>query len=231
MVERVKVVVDTVDELSRRFTELLQSTVQNAVQRRARLALAGGSVAERFLPRLSVVSGLSEHLEIFWCDERAVPLSDPLSNFRLARELWFEPAHFPPDQLFPLRPADDLEQAAVHYEQLLRSAADPPLDLVLLGVGPDGHIASLFPGDATLSSERWVEPVYGAPKPPPHRLTMTLTLLAQAPRVVVAAFGRSKAEVIAQALLPHSELPLALLLRRARHTELYLDHEAASALT
>jgi 6-phosphogluconolactonase len=129
---------------------------------------------------------------------------------------------------------EDLTAAAVEYEvELLRSLGDPPrLDLVILGMGPDGHVCSLFPGQSLLHERsRWVAAVHDSPKPPPRRLTLTLPALLQARDVVVVAQGESKAEVLKAALRdPASELPVALVGRRAAPTLFLLDQGAASLL-
>jgi 6-phosphogluconolactonase len=130
--------------------------------------------------------------------------------------------------------ARDLHEAALAYEQELRRIlGEPPkLDLVLLGVGPDGHVASLFPGHSLLNeAQRLVCAIEDAPKPPPRRLTLSLRCLGQARHVVVAAMGASKAPVLAEALEnAESALPLARVLRMATRTTVFLDTVAAASL-
>jgi len=135
----------------------------------------------------------------------------------------------------------ELEQAARRASDELKSVAgDPPrLDLALVGVGEDGHVASIFPGlPADLSAEARsakvdarapVDPVvavHDAPKPPPRRLTMTLPVLADAGIVVVAAFGAAKAEAMRDAIGASVRTPVARLLRDARSSLVLLDREA-----
>jgi 6-phosphogluconolactonase len=126
-----------------------------------------------------------------------------------------------------------LDRAARDYERTMshRLGAPPALDLALLGVGPDGHVCSLFPGHPLLGEERrFVAPVFDSPKPPPWRLTLTLPALAAARLVVVAAFGAAKAPVMREALRdPASRLPVALVLRRAQAALVLLDPAAAQA--
>jgi 6-phosphogluconolactonase len=127
--------------------------------------------------------------------------------------------------------APDLERAAAAYaDEMARVLGTPPrLDLVLLGVGPDGHVCSLFPRHPLLREERlWVAAVEDAPKPPRRRLTLTLPALKAAELVVVAALGRAKARAVRAALDdPGSSLPLALVTRQARRVLYLLDAEAA----
>jgi 6-phosphogluconolactonase len=199
------------------------------------VALPGGSVAINCFPRLAGLPLSWRHLQCFWVDERAVAPSDPESNFAVAQELWLGPAGVPGASIHRM-PADgpDLDAAAAAYAQELTSVLGSPirLDFVLLGVGPDGHVASLFPGHAALAREdRLVAAVLDAPKAPPRRLTLTLPALAGAERVVVVAFGESKAEALREALeRDDSRQPLARLLRRSRRPLVLADRSAASLL-
>jgi 6-phosphogluconolactonase len=107
------------------------------------------------------------------------------------------------------------------------------LDLVLLGMGPDGHVASLFPGHALLGeTTRNVATVLDSPKPPPRRLTLTLPVLTAARVVVIGAFGASKAGIVRRAIEEaDSRLPAALVARGAARAVWLLDAAAASQLT
>lgn len=131
-------------------------------------------------------------------------------------------------------PADhpNLDEAAALYAAELRRVLGegPHLDLVLLGVGPDGHVASLFPGHPAFFEEhQLVVPIVDSPKPPPRRLTMTLPLLTSARCVIVMALGKSKAAVMHEALTREdSTLPISLVLRRAQQSLVLLDEEAAT---
>ena len=104
------------------------------------------------------------------------------------------------------------------------------MDLLLLGVGPDGHVASLFPGHSALSEEhRLALPIVDAPKPPPRRLTLTLPILTSAERVIVMALGESKAAIMREALRQKdAQLPVSLVLRRAQRPLVLLDEEAGA---
>jgi 6-phosphogluconolactonase len=214
--------------LARRFAEEAERAV--AARGFFSVALPGGSVATTFFPRLAQTPVDWSRTRFFWADERAVPPGDPESNFGLARSLWLDPAEVPAVQIHRME-ADvpDLAAAAAAYsDTMLRLLGSPPaLDLALLGVGPDGHVASLFPGHPLLGEEsRWVAAVEDSPKPPPRRLTLTLPVLAAAGLVVVAALDGSKAAVVREALeRPESRLPLALVARRARRCLFLLGHD------
>ena len=228
---KLRIFVEDEHSLALRFLARVRALIGASATegKKTRVALSGGSVAEAFLPPLVQLGEQASGLEIFWCDERLVPLDDEQSNYRRAKELWFDDAKVPPRQIFPLVSEHEPQQAALEYERLLRIAAGFPLDLALLGVGPDGHIASLFPNAPALSSRSWVEVVHDAPKPPPERLTLTMEVFERTPDVIVAAFGENKADAIAESLREDSHLPLAQLLRRAPHVDLFLD-DAASRL-
>jgi 6-phosphogluconolactonase len=221
--------------------EVLASVVaaegNHAVAERGRftIAIPGGSVASAFFPDLAILPFDWSKAEFFWTDERAVPPTHPDSNYGIARSLWLDPANVPAARIHRM-PADlpDVASAGRAYEaELKRLSGDPPiLDLVLLGVGPDGHVASLFPGQPVSAIDSdLVAAVDDAPKPPARRLTLTLPVLTRARRVIVAALGRSKAAAIQQAVDDGaSPLPLAIVLRRAARPLLLIDEGAASAL-
>ena len=148
------------------------------------MAVPGGSVGVHGFPVLATVLFDWDVTHIFWADERAVPASSPDSNFGLADSLWLRKSGASLSSLHPMN-ADtaDLNAAAQTYgDELVRILGKTPrLDLVLLGVGPDGHVASLFPGHRALSEEHQPAlPIVDAPKPPPRRLTLTLPMLTSA---------------------------------------------------
>jgi len=232
-----EIVVADLDALTRKLVDDVSREAGDGLQRRDRFAMAvpGGSVARHALPALGTLSLDWTRSHVFWVDERAVPVADPDSNFGLAEAAWLLPAQVPRPSIHPM-PTDgaDLAASARQYEQeLVRVLGDPPqLDYVLLGVGPDGHVASLFPGHgALLETHRAVVPIFGAPKPPARRLSLTLPILTGARRVVVMAFGESKSAAIREAVsIDQSVLPLALVLRRAARVLVLLDESAAAGL-
>ncbi len=196
------------------------------------VAVPGGSVGVACFPALARVPIDWSVTHVFWVDERAVPPSSFDSNFSLGRSLWLDSSAASPSSIHRM-PADNpnLDEAAALYAAELRHVCEGPhLDLVLLGVGADGHVASLFPGHPALSEEhQLVVPIADSPKPPPRRLTMTLPLLTSARCVIVMALGKSKAAVMHEALTREdSMLPISLILRRAPRALVLLDEEAAT---
>ncbi len=186
------------------------------------LALSGGSTPQKFY-RLLAESPWRERIDwnslhIFLADERFLPSNHPDSNFRMIREILLEPISrrggaetgAPPEEGMPAgllagvnvhpMPVDGTaEGCAERYEAELRSYfgdTPPCFDLIVLGMGPDGHTASLFPGQ-THPQGRWVVPVHESPKPPATRLSLSLELINQARHVLFLVTGRDKAEALA----------------------------------
>jgi len=202
---------------------------------RFRLALSGGATPEALFRTLGDAGPRAlpyDRLEIFWSDERAVPPEHRDSNYRLAWERWLSRVPVPARRVHRIRgevrpPARE----AARYERLLwrRLGTSPRLDLILLGVGRDGHVGSLFPRAAALRSERLVQATL-APASPRRRVTMTLPLIRSARAVLILAVGAEKAGPVARALLdPPSEAIPASLLRGGRVTW-FLDDAAAARL-
>jgi 6-phosphogluconolactonase len=230
-----EIMVDKPELLARQLTGQVERECASAIAARDRysLALPGGSVAEAFLPVLGKARLDWSRVHVFWVDERAGPADGPDSNYRVAQSIGFLD---PIDATHVHRmPADEanLERAARRYaDELVQELGTPPaFDLVLLGLGPDGHVASLFPGHPLLEeTRRWVAAVEDSPKPPLRRLTVTLPPIVAAGSVVVAGFGAAKGDVVGEALRnPQSRLPLALTLVRPGRTLMMLDPDCAKA--
>lgn len=211
----------------------LEGEARRVLAHRARftIAIPGGSVAAAFFPRFTSLDLDWSMVEFFWVDERAVPATSPESNYAAARTLWLAPAGVPVECIHRMRGEEaDLERAARDYADELERVAGTParLDYVLLGVGPDGHVASLFPGHPALDQAGPVLAIADAPKPPPRRLSLSLPTLVNARRVVVVAVGEQKAIAIRDAVSdPASMLPVARVARATRRCTFMLDRAAA----
>lgn len=227
--------VATPDALAEAFAAEFAAAADQALARAGRcvVAIPGGSVAEHFLPRLAMVRRSWQVVDLFWCDERAVPVTDPASNAGLAaRLLAGTPAAAAVRHPMPAD-ASNLGAAAEQYAVDLARALgqEGRLDLALVGVGEDGHVASLFPEHAALSETRkTVLPIFNSPKPPRRRMTLTLPVLVGARRIVVAAFGTAKAEAIRDAVSGAGTTPVARIVANAERVVLLLDQGAASLL-
>ena len=196
-----------VSDLDKSFAQRFAAAATDAISARGsfHVALTGGSSAKLYAAiDAHAVDWTRTHL--YWGDERAVAPNHPDSNFRLAQEHLIARVPIPEANLHRM-PADagDLEVAARGYEAILPAA----LDLVHLGVGPDGHCCSLFPGHPLLQERtRRVAPIYDSPKPPPKRLTLTLPALQAARARIVTAAGADKAPIVARRNDP--QLPVVL---------------------
>jgi 6-phosphogluconolactonase len=181
----------------------------------ASVVLTGGTIAAavyralRDSPARDAVDW--SRVDVWWGDERFVPHDDPDRNELQAREALLDALPFDPSRVHPMPPSDgpdgpDPEAAAARYAEELARAAKPrtaPLphfDVLLLGVGEDGHVASVFPEHPVTYETRPVAAVRGAPKPPPVRLTLTLPAINTAEEVWLMASGPSKASAVRLAL-------------------------------
>ena len=207
----------------------IAAAVEHALRARGRVALAlsGGSTPAPVYQNLAGRVPDWRAVELFFCDERCVPPDHEQSSYRLVCEALLDHIPGAAPRVHRLRgELSDRDAAARDYEALLPAE----LDLVILGVGEDGHTASLFPGHGALDEiERRVLHVVG-PKPPPDRLTLTPPALRTARRSVVLARGAGKAEVVGRALegpLDPSSLPVQFV----RDGAWILDTAAAAALT
>jgi 6-phosphogluconolactonase len=193
------------ESLSQAAATLLVERANLAVAARGRfsVALSGGTTPRRTYELLAAPPFKDQapwhRMHIFWGDERCVPLDDPRSNALMAKEAWLDHVPIPPSQLHPLNCSQAPAEAARQYEAHLRQffAGRPPrLDLVLLGLGDNGHTASLFPGTPVLKeTERWAAEVYVAEQDF-YRVTLTAPLINQAALVAFLVAGEAKAGVL-----------------------------------
>lgn len=232
-----EIVVADLTELADAFAARVERAAEAAIAARGRFAfvIPGGSAADQLLPRLSRARIDWPRTGVFYSDERFVPRSDPDSSASASMRLLFDGLGSAGPRVHAMVAAtDDAEATAARYAGLLEHTLGtaPVLDLVLLGIGEDGHIASLFPGRPSLAvTDREVIVERDSPKPPPTRLTLSLPLLARAREVVIAAFGAGKAQVLHEVVHdPACTLPAARLLRTAARVTLLLDPAAAAHL-
>jgi 6-phosphogluconolactonase len=146
-----------------------------------------------------------EQLSVIWCDERAVPFDSPDSNYRLARETLLDHVPIPSIQVYPVATYYEPARAAEVYSRqvaALLGAHDGQIDIALLGMGPDGHTASLFPGYPELQAPpgTLAVAVANAPKPPPSRVTLTPEALSRVAHVIFLVAGADKAAKVHDAL-------------------------------
>ena len=210
------------------------------------VALAGGTTPATLHRAVAEQADLDypwHRTHAWFGDERAVPPTDRRSNYRMAVETLFDAVPLSETQIHRMRGEEaDFDAAAAAYEQELRTTVGgggdggvPVLDLVWLGLGSDGHTASLFPGSPALAvRDRAVVAVDGGPPDSPRRLTLTLPMLSAARRVIFVVSGAAKAEAVAAVLEPplsatDDDLPPAARVRPAPGRLLWLLDEAAAA--
>jgi 6-phosphogluconolactonase len=199
------------------------------------VALSGGRIAEAFFARSAERAGALgldlSHAHFFWADERCVPPEDAQSNFRLAFDLLLAPLRVPQHCVHRIRgelPPD--EAAAEARREICRIApllesGQPSLDLVMLGMGEDGHVASLFPAepDEIKSSRAVYRAVRNSPKPPPNRITLGYAAIVAARRVWVLVSGAGKEEALRQSLDLSGRTSLGRVLALRPHTKIFSD--------
>ncbi|MBK7857180.1 MAG: 6-phosphogluconolactonase [Archangiaceae bacterium] len=197
----------------------LQRAATEALEARGvfHIAVPGGSVATLVFPSFADAQLDWSRVHVWWVDERVVPLTDKDSNYKVANDLWLSKV---PAVAHPFHSLSE-------YQLKLPR----PLDVALLGVGPDGHVASLFPGHPALEvTDKRVVQLDDAPKPPPKRLSLSLPELIGAREVWVIATGNTKAQMLMKAMKPDSTLPVARVLREAENVRLWVDPAAAAYL-
>jgi 6-phosphogluconolactonase len=204
-------------------------------------AISGGRIARTFFRELARLNGSTiqpfndstpqrplDRVHFFWGDERCVPPSDPESNYRMAWEELLLPAKISAGHIHRIRgeqpPAEAAREAAAEMKSIvpLNSAGWPVLDMIFLGMGEDGHVASLFPSVRTETSREIFFPVV-ASKPPPNRITLSYEVIAAAKNVCVLASGAGKIDALKESLDPKGKTPFAEVIGRRLLTKILTD--------
>lgn len=210
----------------------------------ASLCLTGGGIGTAVLAAIAASAGRNSidwaRVDIWWGDERFLPAGDPQRNETAARAALLNLVAVDPMRVHPVpgpdRSGGDVDRAAQSYADELAAAARPEdhgaapsMDILLLGIGPDGHVASLFPEQPAIHDTRSCTAVRGAPKPPPTRITMTFPTINAASEVWILAAGAEKATAVRLALTQEAgayQIPAAGA--RGRDRTLFLLDEAAA---
>lgn len=202
----------------------------------AHVALSGGGTPKRTYELLAQTLESWEGVEVWFADERCVSPDDEESNYRLAAETLLRPASIADERVHRMLGELGPEEGARRYAEELRSRGltddgaehGARIDVAVLGIGPEGHIASLFPHHPALKATESCVGVSDSPKPPPERITLTLPVLGAVRHCLVIASGEEKAGAISGMLgAPTEEVP-ASLLPRERLTVM-VDHDASGA--
>ena len=233
---------DLADAAAERFVALAQAAV--AQRGRFAVALSGGSTPRALYERLARAP-LSDQVDwprvqVFWSDERFVPPDDAESCFRMAREALLDHVPVAADQIFPVPTVGGTpERAAQAYAETIVAQLGgelPRFDLVLLGMGPDAHTASLFPGqpEPIAPGDALVIAVHGSPKPPPTRISFSYRLINTAAQVLFLVAGADKAAPLREVLAgpaDRARLPAQGVRPGAGKLTWLLDAAAASQLS
>jgi 6-phosphogluconolactonase len=226
-----ELVVAPIAELRPRLTHFFEEVVSGNLDRGTTAAaqahtftcgLTGGSAALIFLGALREADIDWSRVTLFWGDERAVPPDSPDSNYGLAEQMLLKPLSAKaPNAIRMQAEVPDLQFAAKRYSQSL----PPALDLLILGVGDDGHVCSLFPGHPALRvTDSPVTVVEDSPKPPPRRLTLTLPYVMRSRRIWIVAVGERKRLLLQRAISREGvSTPLDLVIAQSKTVSVFTD--------
>jgi len=206
------VVLESLDDVARTLADRFVIDAQRAIQQRGAfyVALAGGSTprpAYKLLaqePRIDQITW--KNVFVYFGDERCVPPEDDESNYKLANATFLLAVDIPPANIHRMKGEDDPQSAAAQYAQILQHEMGeyPRFDLVLLGMGSEGHTASLFPGSVTTDHTKLVDAPFVA-KFGTYRLTLTPRVINASRHVIIATAGEEKAQALVAALHgPHN---------------------------
>jgi 6-phosphogluconolactonase len=196
------------------------------------LGITGGAVGVQTLEALAQCSrelDLSK-LHVWWVDERFVARNSPDRNELQARNAWLSESNIPEDNIhpFPSTEHGSIDDAATSFAKTIE-LLNPEFDLVLLGMGEDGHVASLFPGSKSAMQGNWIVVEKNSPKPPAERLSLSLEALNSAKEVLFLVSGKEKAEAVGKVFSGSGNLPAESVSGKER-TIWLLDDEAASLI-
>ena len=234
-------------EVAMASARLFASRVEQAVNQRgvARIAISGGStpqatfklLADPAQPFLNTIPW--DKIQLFWVDERCVAPDNPESNYGVCRDLLLSKVPLPEKNVFRMEGELDPEEAAARYESTLRNvmklegAESPAFDLVALGMGPDGHTASLFPHTEAINEIGRLVVANHVPQKDTWRITLTWPVIIQAAEVVFEIEGASKTDVLAEVLTGPRDperLPSQLIRPTSGKLLFLLDQAAAAKL-
>ena len=232
-------VLPTPEDAAGAATEYIVLLAERCIQARGHftVALSGGSTPRRLHERLAgepYASRISWNgWQVFWGDERCVPPDDSDSNYRMAKETLLDRVPISPANIYRMRGETAPQEAAEEYEVTVREvfqAATPSFDLILLGLGEDGHTASLFPGTQALEEKHRLVVANEVPPFGAHRITFTLPLINEAKAVAFLVTDESKSRIVQRVLEPaptEPVVPAALVRPAAGSVHWFLTKMAA----
>jgi 6-phosphogluconolactonase len=208
--------------ITHQFEELVGATLDRGAPNQFSCGLTGGSTALIFLGALREANVDWSSVTLYWGDERAVPPDSDESNYGLAEQMLLRPlAARAPNAVRMQGEMPDLQYAAREYA----AALPPALDVLILGVGDDGHVCSLFPGHRALMEESArVLVIEDSPKPPPRRLTLSLNYVLRSKQLWIVAVGERKRTLLQRAVQrQETSTPLDLVVAQGREVVIFTD--------
>ncbi|CAG7848035.1 Probable 6-phosphogluconolactonase Short=6PGL [Serendipita indica DSM 11827] len=230
----------TVDDVKDALAQFVVKAQHEAIEKKGRftIALSGGSLPKMLGKLVDAPDVQWDRWQVYYADERVVPLDHEDSNHALCKKEFYDKVPIPEGNIHTINTdyLDDIEELREAYENDLilqfaskETARFPIFDLILLGMGPDGHTCSLFPGHELLMEEvEWVACLEDSPKPPPKRITLTFPVLNHAARVAFVATGEGKKEMLARILdRPEEGLPCSRVRPLVGTLSWFVDDAAA----
>ncbi len=212
----------TADEVADAVCRDILTAAKSAIIERGKfkIVLAGGTTPEKIYRLLARVETDWQHWWIYHGDERCLPVNHKDRNSLMAAEAWLNQVNIPKDQIFNIPAELGPEQGSIQYRQVVESAL--PFDLVLLGMGEDGHTASLFPGHLH-NQDELTHAIFNSPKPPPERVSISAKALSDSAQVMFLITGANKREAF-EKWKAGADLPIAQI--EAKKMSIYLDKDA-----
>jgi 6-phosphogluconolactonase len=213
---------ETADDVALAAYQHILEAAKSAIAERGqfKLVLAGGTTPEKVYRMLAQSDADWPKWFIYYGDERCLPADHADRNSVMAEQAFLSKVAIPKSQIFTIPTELGAEQAAAEYRQTVKAAL--PFDLVLLGMGEDGHTASLFPGHKH-DAEELVHAVYNSPKPPPERVSISAKALGNARQVIFLITGSNKQDAVKLWRSGH-DLPVASIL--SDNIDVYIDRDA-----
>ncbi|GJQ71273.1 hypothetical protein Trydic_g11012 [Trypoxylus dichotomus] len=202
------IIANEINEVESHLKSILERVSKEAIQTGNvfKIGISGGSALTYFTNSVLSMQEDFGKWKIFFCDERVVPEDDKDSTYGTVKRGLLTKRKFNEEQFIKISPGLSASDAAAEYiqqmERYFKKGSFPDFDLLLLGMGPDGHICSLFPGHELLDEKQvWVASLENSPKPPPCRITLTLPVVNNAKNCVFIATGEEKAEIAKRVLI------------------------------
>jgi len=213
------VVHDNLDELSAAVAQRIETLAAQAIATRGvfHLALTGGETPRRCYEQLRHLAIDWTHVQIYFGDERCMPAGDSQRNDKMARDTLLAHVPIPPENIHAMPAELGAQEAAIRYAAVLKMIT--PLDLTLLGMGEDGHIASLFPDNPATESNATVVPVFNSPKPPAERVSLGMNTLNASRQKIFLVAGAGKREAL-ERIMRGVSLPAACITNAEWHLDL-----------